>query len=115
MIYLWPFMRLLATIALFFVPTLTAFGAENLQDCYKGRNAHKMGNYDLAIAYQTRCIDHGGLTDDNLEAAYTRRGASYGRKGEYDRAIADYTAVIRLDPNNAFAYNNRGTAYHLKD
>ena len=28
-------------------------------------------------------------------------------KGEYDRAIADYNEVIRLDPNLAMAYSNK--------
>jgi tetratricopeptide (TPR) repeat protein len=31
-----------------------------------------------------------------------------------DRAIADYNQVIRLAPNNADAYNNRGNAYYKK-
>ena len=31
-------------------------------------------------------------------------------QGEYDRAIADSTEAIRLDPKNAMAYYNRGRA-----
>ena len=31
--------------------------------------------------------------------------------GEYDKAIADYTEAIHLDPTDAQAYNNRGIAY----
>ena len=27
------------------------------------------------------------------------------------KTIADYTTAIRLDPDNAIAYNNRGSAY----
>ena len=30
---------------------------------------------------------------------------------KYQRAIEDYDQAIRLDPNNALAYNNRGVAY----
>jgi tetratricopeptide (TPR) repeat protein len=37
--------------------------------------------------------------------------ASDERKAVYDRAIADYTQALRLDPNIALAYNNRGMAY----
>jgi cytochrome c-type biogenesis protein CcmH/NrfG len=29
-------------------------------------------------------------------------------KGDYDRAVADYNEAIRLDPNNAVAFCNRG-------
>jgi tetratricopeptide (TPR) repeat protein len=39
---------------------------------------------------------------------------SADRKAVYDRAIADYTQAIRLDPNFAEAYNARGNAYHHK-
>jgi tetratricopeptide (TPR) repeat protein len=32
-------------------------------------------------------------------------------RGEYDRAIADYTEAIRLRPDDSAAYHNRGNAY----
>ncbi|GHV49664.1 hypothetical protein AGMMS49579_02340 [Spirochaetia bacterium] len=35
--------------------------------------------------------------------------------GDYDRAIADYTQAIKLDPKDATAYNNRGYAYYNKN
>ena len=41
-------------------------------------------------------------------------GAAYGNKGEYDRAISDFTEAIRLDPKLASAYYNRGIAYENK-
>ena len=36
-------------------------------------------------------------------------------KGDYDRALQDYTKAIDLKPNDAEAYNNRGGAYYLKE
>ena len=36
-------------------------------------------------------------------------------QGQYDRAIADYTAAIRLQPDHAEAYYNRGHAHGAKD
>ncbi len=39
------------------------------------------------------------------------RGNAYAGKGEYDKAIAEYTEAIRLDPTLAQAYYNRGFAY----
>jgi len=47
-------------------------------------------------------------------AAYLQRGDQYSAAQEYDLAIADYTAAIRLNPDYAEAYNNRGLAYSLK-
>jgi tetratricopeptide (TPR) repeat protein len=41
-------------------------------------------------------------------------GVAYREKNDYDRAIADYTQAIRLDPNDADAYLNRGVTYANK-
>jgi tetratricopeptide (TPR) repeat protein len=46
--------------------------------------------------------------------AYVRRGDQYSEMKDYDHAIADYTQAIRLKPDYAEAYNNRGLAYSLK-
>jgi tetratricopeptide (TPR) repeat protein len=35
--------------------------------------------------------------------AYKGRGDVYNDKGDYDRAIADYEAALRIDPNYANA------------
>jgi tetratricopeptide (TPR) repeat protein len=41
---------------------------------------------------------------------YVNRGAAFNRMGFHDRAIADYSEAIRLDPNYPLAYTNRGNA-----
>jgi tetratricopeptide (TPR) repeat protein len=46
-----------------------------------------------------------------LKGAYLNRGNVYDLINEYQKAIADYTEAIRLDPQNANAYNNRGLSY----
>jgi tetratricopeptide (TPR) repeat protein len=46
--------------------------------------------------------------------AYTNRGYAYCEEGAFDRAIADFTQAIKLDPNYAMAYAYRGTAYAAK-
>ena len=45
---------------------------------------------------------------------YYNRGIEYDEKRDYDRAIADYNEVIRLDPKDAKAYNSRGIASRAK-
>ncbi|MDR1786864.1 MAG: tetratricopeptide repeat protein [Treponema sp.] len=47
-------------------------------------------------------------------SAYLSRGLAYNGLGEYDKAIADYTYALMLDPNIALAHNNRGLAYLIK-
>ncbi|MFZ1988909.1 MAG: tetratricopeptide repeat protein, partial [Alphaproteobacteria bacterium] len=46
--------------------------------------------------------------------AFNNRGSAYGAKGDYDRAIADFTQAIRLKPDYAFAFYDRGLAYEHK-
>ena len=42
------------------------------------------------------------------------RGDAYNEKGNYDRAIADYSQSIQLRPGDADAYHKRGDAYNKK-
>lgn len=43
--------------------------------------------------------------------AYNNRGYEYDDRGDYEKAIADYTKAIQLKPDYAEAYNNRGISY----
>ena len=53
--------------------------------------------------------------DPNYAKAYNSRGTAYNFKGEHNRAIEDFSKVIALDPNDAYAaYTNRGLAYYRK-
>jgi tetratricopeptide (TPR) repeat protein len=48
--------------------------------------------------------------------AYSGRAMAWLLQGDYDRSIADYTEAIRLDPNNATTFYNRGVATgHKRD
>jgi tetratricopeptide (TPR) repeat protein len=42
------------------------------------------------------------------------RGKAYTDKGDFDRAIADFTREIEIEPDNADAYRFRSTAYGRK-
>jgi tetratricopeptide (TPR) repeat protein len=46
--------------------------------------------------------------------AYLKRGEAAAGVHKYDEAIADYNMAIRLRPDYAEAYNDRGHAYHWK-
>jgi len=42
------------------------------------------------------------------------QGNTYRELGQHERAIEDYNEAIRLNPEYAVAYNNRGYAYKLQ-
>jgi tetratricopeptide (TPR) repeat protein len=46
-----------------------------------------------------------------LALAFNARARTYRRKGEYDRAIQDYSKTIELNPKQAHAYIDRGMAF----
>jgi tetratricopeptide (TPR) repeat protein len=57
-----------------------------------------------------------GLDNPTVAAiAYNNRGNAYTGKGEYDKAIEDYDASIKLNPNYSKPFNNRGVAYQKKE
>jgi tetratricopeptide (TPR) repeat protein len=70
---------------------------------------------DVAITACTNAIRSGDVHGAGLTAAYASRGNRYDRKGDYDRAIADYTEAIRLNPKLDYAFFRRGWAYAKKN
>jgi tetratricopeptide (TPR) repeat protein len=62
-----------------------------------------MGVLAIFVLLFTACVSTPQTTE-----AFLKRGIKFACKGKYEKAIADYTQAIRLDPNNAVAYNNRG-------
>ena len=69
---------------------------------------------DDALVACTRLISSKKLRGADLVNAYTWRGITHVRfKGEWDKAIADFSEAIRLDPKNTTAYAGRA-ASHLR-
>ena len=94
---------------------LLAFGfgpgwahAGTLEDC------NQSANHDRQISGCTKLIRQGRLSRKNLAIAYFNRGRAHAKKSQYDRAIADLTQAIKLNPKDDKAYNNRGIAYKKK-
>ena len=65
--------------------------------------------YDCAIKLYSRVIQ---LAPD--KEVLDARGNAFLQTGAYDRALADYMEAIRLDPNYAQAFIDRGVSYYLK-
>jgi tetratricopeptide (TPR) repeat protein len=56
-----------------------------------------------------------GLQNEPLDSAgYYERGLGYLKVGDYQRAIDDYTAAIRINPFFIEARRNRASAYGTK-
>ncbi|MCH9051327.1 MAG: tetratricopeptide repeat protein [Proteobacteria bacterium] len=72
------------------------------------------GHPDIQIVACTRNIQSGRFIGQNLAVAFTNRGLAYKSKGQWDRAIADFSEAIRLKPDFVTAFNNRGNAYYGK-
>lgn len=65
--------------------------------------------------YQSAVVDSDvaiqlASADKNSSAAYHTRGAARAALGDYDNAIADFDAAIRLYPETAISYLDRGFA-----
>src|SRR5712691_7695697 len=69
---------------------------------------------DVQIKGCTSVIGSGKETPKNLSIAYNNRGNGYRTKGENDRAIADYSQSMRLDPKYASPHNGRANSYRDK-
>jgi tetratricopeptide (TPR) repeat protein len=97
-------LRVLALVMLFSAALdATAALADARQDCEKLRGDAAIQACDQTIGEFPRDAE-----------AYNNRGNAYLAKGDFDRAIADYTKAIEIDPKDADAYNNRSYAYHAK-
>src|SRR5437588_5235019 len=69
---------------------------------------------EVAISACTRAIASRGSKGRDLARLFYNRGVEYSRKSDLDRAIADFSEAIRLDPKDAATYNGRGLAYEAK-
>ena len=67
-----------------------------------------LGEYQPAVALYTHMLENGTPS----AATYAGRGYVYTVMAEYLLAIQDCNQAIALEPNMAYAYNNRGLALH---
>lgn len=70
--------------------------------------------WDRQITACTALIESGRESPRDQVIASTRRGGAYYGKGDLDRAIADYSEAIRLDPKDGKIFNDRGNTYNSK-
>lgn len=77
----------------------------DLEECKHAKDANR------SIAACTRLIESGREVD----SAYFYRGMAYDvDKHDHDRAFADFSAAVRIDPTFAPYYLGRGASYLFK-
>ena len=86
--------------------------AGGLEDAKRGFAAAQKGAYEEALYFSSLAITSGELSAQSLAIAHNNRGFAYDQLGMPDRAIREYGAAVRVDPDFAVAYNNRGYAYN---
>ena len=84
---------------------------------YRGVIFNNEGKYDLAIKEYERGIALAEIDPSGAAYCYSNRATQYERLREYDKAEADYTSAIALEPENADRYIDRANFYeeYLKD
>jgi tetratricopeptide (TPR) repeat protein len=88
---------------------VTVIGNSNARMCYEAaesKTANNLGSIDRC----DQALTGEGLTRYDETATYVNRGILKLRLNRIDEAIADFDAAIRLDPDQAEAYVNKGIA-----
>jgi tetratricopeptide (TPR) repeat protein len=78
------------------------------------KSCEQQKDLDRRIAACTRIVQDRGESNSNRAISYLNRGDAYYFRRDYDRAIADYTEAIRIDPKNSASFNSRANAYSGK-
>ena len=69
----------------------------------------------LGVSVTTMSVCKPDQTAKALDAkTLLARGDDFNIKGEFDRAIADYDAALKVEPGHAEALNGRGMAWRAK-
>jgi tetratricopeptide (TPR) repeat protein len=79
-----------------------------------GQLCRSSTNPDLAIKHCTAAIESSKANSEMLAQWYVLRGAQWANKDDYDRAIADQTTALKIDPKTPRAYHHRGAAWSNK-
>jgi len=104
--------RILPVIAL---AAVMGFGFSRAAAAANDRETCKTASGSVAIEACTRAIASKKYRSKKqkrtLSLLYTNRGVEYEVEKDFDKAIADHSEAIKVDPKNPAAYNNRGNAY----
>jgi lipoprotein NlpI len=83
-------------------------GFDDIRASYE--TATRRDSYE-SIRLYTEAITSGALSAEKQAIIFNDRGSSWMNKKGYENAIADFNKAIRLNPQFAMAFFNRGIAY----
>jgi tetratricopeptide (TPR) repeat protein len=69
---------------------------------------------EAAIAACTHAISSGRFSGEELATIYGNRAIELRERGDFDKAIADYSEALRINGELTGAYTGRGLAYEGK-
>jgi tetratricopeptide (TPR) repeat protein len=96
-----------ASVVAFAAAVATARNDRSAEACFTQQG-------EAAIAACTHAIRSGRFSGNVLATIYDNRAIELRERGEYDKAIADYSDAIRVDGTLSGAYTGRGLAYEGK-
>jgi len=68
--------------------------------------------FSIAIIFSRTEVTAADHSSQNTETQkHIDKGIQYGKEGDFEKAIAEFKEVLKLEPKNAHAYNNIGVAY----
>lgn len=88
---------------------VSVLGAGLAQSCYK--SAEFNGDPDSGIATCTMALEQQALTPVDRAATYINRGILRARKATPEAALTDYDTGLRMNPDLAEGYVDRGATY----
>lgn len=100
--------------AVIFILVLAASSLAHAQPVNDADLCRNAADRDVAIKHCTAAIETRKASNDILAQWHVLRGIRWGEKADYDRAIADHGAALKLDPNVRLANYYRGKAYSHK-
>ena len=80
---------------------------------FRAMAEYHLGAYDKAIADDTKALQYAS-EPETITDLHFNRGLSYKNKGEWDKAITDFSTAIQMNPNIVDAHHNRAWCYTEK-